>query len=159
MRHYSVNVVWSDEDNCYIAKIPEFEGLSAHGETMDEAIKEIYIALDGFIEVMKEDGEEIPAPQTYNSFSGQTRVRLSKSLHRDLTIQAKNENVSLNTYINQLLSERNAFKKILNEIKATQPSQEENFNAIRLSQELVHSTDGRYTKTEMGFQEWLGIAH
>lgn len=55
MHKYSINVVWSDEDECYIATIPEFSGLSASGDSAEEAIQEAYVALEGFIEVYKED--------------------------------------------------------------------------------------------------------
>ncbi len=47
MYKYSINVVWSDEDECYIATIPEFKGLSAFGDTQEEAIQEAFVALEG----------------------------------------------------------------------------------------------------------------
>jgi predicted RNase H-like HicB family nuclease len=105
MEKYSINIIWSDEDEAYIATIPEFPGLSAHGETAEEAIEEAKIALEGFIEVFKEDGCKLPEPQTLNDFSGQTRLRLTKSLHAKLSQEADREGVSLNTYMVQLLSE------------------------------------------------------
>ncbi len=105
MKKYSVNIVYSEEDEGYIATIPEFPGLSAYGETPEEAIEEAQIALKGFIEVFKEDGCRLPTPQTLESYSGQTRLRLPKSLHAKLSKQAEREGVSLNTYMVQLLSE------------------------------------------------------
>lgn len=120
MHNYSVEVIWSDEDECYIATIPEFPGLSAFGDAQEEAIKEAKIALKGFIKVYKEDGCELPKPYLLEPFSGQTRLRLSKSLHASLSKEAKREGVSLNTYILSILSERHNARKIehdLNEIK------------------------------------------
>ena len=53
MDKYSINIMWTDEDEGYIATIPEFPGLSAFGESPEEAIGEAKIALAGFIEVYK----------------------------------------------------------------------------------------------------------
>ena len=59
---YSVNVNWSDEDECYIATIAELPGLSAFGETAVEAVTEAHVAAEGFIEIYKEDGLSILEP-------------------------------------------------------------------------------------------------
>ena len=112
MARFSVMVQWSEEDNAYIANVPELPGLSAFGSSHEEAIKELFIAQEAYLEVLEEDGEEIPEPDIYKPFSGQTRIRLPKSLHASLNYQARKEGVSLNTYIVQLLSERNALKQI-----------------------------------------------
>ena len=112
MKNYSINIIWSDEDEAYIATIPEFPGLSAFGETEEEAIKEAKIALEGFIKVFEEDGCTIPEPQTLSEFSGQTRIRLPKSLHAKLARQADREGVSLNSYMVHLLSENHVKHQI-----------------------------------------------
>jgi len=62
MFNYSINLIWSLLDECYIATIPEFPGLSAFGKTPEEAVKEAKCACELFIEDMVEDGEEIPQP-------------------------------------------------------------------------------------------------
>ncbi len=112
MFKYSINLIWSDEDGCYVATIPEFPGLSAFGETPEEAVEEAKIAAEGFIEVYKEDGCELPEPEKLVPYSGQTRLRLPKSLHAALSREAKKEGVSLNTYLVNLLSERNIARKV-----------------------------------------------
>lgn len=120
MKKYSINIIYSEEDEGYIATVPEFPGLSAYGETPEEAIEEAQMALKGFIEVFKEDGCKIPAPQTFESYSGQTRLRLPKNLHAKLSKQAEREGVSLNTYMVQLLSENHIkyqIEKRLNKIE------------------------------------------
>jgi len=106
MNQYSINVVWSDEDNCFIATVPEFPGLSAFGDTKAEALKEAEIALCGFIEIHKEKKIELPTPQKVKEFSGQIRIRIPKSLHGKLSEFAQGEGVSLNTLIVSLLSGR-----------------------------------------------------
>ena len=118
MFKYSINLTWSDEDESYVAIVPEFPGLSAFGETPEEAVKEAKIAIEGFIKVFKEDGDEIPEPDKLRPFSGQIRLRLPKSLHSSLSNEAKRDNVSLNTYIVQLLSEKNSLESVKKEIES-----------------------------------------
>jgi predicted RNase H-like HicB family nuclease len=107
MFKYSFNVLWSDEDNSFLATIREFPGLTAFGDTPEEAISEARIAAEGFIEVIRERGMELPSPIKAKRYSGQLRLRLPVSLHEQLSKESENENVSLNTYIISLLSERN----------------------------------------------------
>jgi len=66
---YSMNLIWSEEDKSYIVTVPEFPNLSAFGKTPADAVNEAEKAIRGFIEVMKEDGSEIPKPFTLNKFA------------------------------------------------------------------------------------------
>lgn len=112
MFKYSINLEWSVEDESYIATIQEFPGLSAFGEDPEEAVKEAITAAKGFLNIIKEDGDEIPEPIVKKKFSGQTRLRLPKSLHQKLAFEANKEGVSFNTHVVTLLSEGNNSKKI-----------------------------------------------
>ncbi len=69
MSKYSVIISWSEEDNSYIASIPELKGCMADGRTREEALKEIEIAKNLWIECALEDGEEIPEPNLFNAMS------------------------------------------------------------------------------------------
>lgn len=60
---YCTNMTWSDEDSCYVATIPSFPGLSAFGETPNEAEEEAQVAVEGFLKVYKEDGLTTPEPR------------------------------------------------------------------------------------------------
>lgn len=62
MFKYSIQLFWSEEDDSYVATIEEFPGLSAFGDTPEEAAREARIAAEGFIKVLQEDGELIPEP-------------------------------------------------------------------------------------------------
>ena len=59
--------MWSDEDESYVATIPEFPGLSAFGDTPEEAAEEAKIAAEGFIQVFKEDGRTLNMPYLVRS--------------------------------------------------------------------------------------------
>ena len=47
---YAIEIVYSEEDDGYIAIVPELPGCSAFGETEEEALKEIKIAVDLWLE-------------------------------------------------------------------------------------------------------------
>jgi predicted RNase H-like HicB family nuclease len=116
MSKHSVVIKWSDQDNGFIAMIPELEGLSAFGDTPDEAVQELSEAKELYLEVLKEDGEEIPEPDLLKPYSGQIRLRLPRELHASLSEKARQEGISLNTYLVYLLSERNAYKQVKTDI-------------------------------------------
>ena len=103
---YSVQIQWSDEDDCFIATSEELPHVSAFGDTYDEAVKEFQEAMSVHLEVLGKEGQ--PEPLTLESYSGQFRVRLPRSLHRRLVMMARRENVSLNTLVIKLLSESTA---------------------------------------------------
>ena len=88
----------------YAAKVLEFDGCIATGDSREEVHNAIYEVLEGFIEDMLADGEAIPEPIGDEQFSGNLRVRMPKSLHRDLSQAAKLEGVSLNQYLINKLS-------------------------------------------------------
>jgi len=59
---YSIEIFYSGEDKGYIAVAPELPGCSAFGETEEEALKEIKLAIDLWLDVAKKEGREIPRP-------------------------------------------------------------------------------------------------
>lgn len=61
---YALQIFWSDEDETFVAVWIKFPGLSAFGETREEALKEAQIALDLMIETYLEKGVSLPEPQT-----------------------------------------------------------------------------------------------
>ena len=87
-----------------MATCSSFPGLSAFGETEEEALREAKIALDLFIESYKERGIPLPKPPKKQTFSGQLRLRLSKSLHERAARMASLDGVSLNQYINNAVN-------------------------------------------------------
>jgi len=63
MKDYHINIFYSEEDQGYIADIPDLEHCSAFGETPEEAIQEILIAKKGWIESAKKNNIPIPDPK------------------------------------------------------------------------------------------------
>ena len=62
MKDYHINIFWSDDDDCYVADIPDLAFCSAFGSTPEEALAELRIARELWLEVAHEDGKPIPPP-------------------------------------------------------------------------------------------------
>ena len=63
MSDYHVNVFFSDEDEGYIADIPDLVACAAFGETAIEALREVELAKAAWIEAARAEGKPIPAPR------------------------------------------------------------------------------------------------
>jgi len=116
MLKYSISIRWSDEDNGFIATVPEMPGLSAFGKNQSEALSELKIAAQAYIKSLRKSGKPDPIIEKISSHSGQIRLRMPKSLHGNLADSAKKESISLNTYIVTLLSKRNMEHEILKRV-------------------------------------------
>ena len=57
---YHINLFWSSEDDCWIADVPDLKPCSAHGDTREEAIRNIEDAIEGWLAVAKDRGFPIP---------------------------------------------------------------------------------------------------
>lgn len=60
---YAIEIFYSEEDEGFIAIVPELPGCSAFGRTEEDALKEVKIAMQLWLETAKEIGREVPAPQ------------------------------------------------------------------------------------------------
>ncbi len=60
MNKYEIIIYWSDEDNSFIAEVPELPGCMADGKTYQEALSNAEIVVKEWIETAKELGREIP---------------------------------------------------------------------------------------------------
>jgi len=63
LQRYSVSICFSESDDCYVASVPELEGCMAHGDTYAEAMMEIQDAMELHIEMIQEQGHELPRPK------------------------------------------------------------------------------------------------
>ena len=61
--HYHINVFWSDDDDLWIADVPDLKYCSSHGNTPGEAIANIQDAIEGWIETARETGLPVPKPK------------------------------------------------------------------------------------------------
>jgi predicted RNase H-like HicB family nuclease len=63
MDKYEVIIYWSDEDDAFIADVPELPGCMAHGSSRERALKSAKEALRLWIETAKEFNDPIPVPK------------------------------------------------------------------------------------------------
>ncbi len=63
MSDYAINIFWSEEDGEYIAVVPDLRGCSASGGSPEEALKEVQIAKQLWLETARDQGDPIPQPR------------------------------------------------------------------------------------------------
>lgn len=60
---YEIIIYWSDEDNSFLAEVPELPGCMADGKTYQEAVSNAEIVINEWIDTAKEVGRPIPQPR------------------------------------------------------------------------------------------------
>ena len=60
MTRYEVIIYWSDEDQAYLAEVPELRGCAADGATYQEALANVEVIIQEWIETAKELGRPVP---------------------------------------------------------------------------------------------------
>lgn len=63
MKDYHINIFYSEEDEGYIADIPDLKYCSAFGDTPEEALREVLIAKSAWLESARAEGKPIPLPR------------------------------------------------------------------------------------------------
>jgi predicted RNase H-like HicB family nuclease len=63
MNHYEIIIYWSNEDQAFLAEAPELPGCMAHGNSYEEALRNVRDAMAFWLDVAREQGESIPAPK------------------------------------------------------------------------------------------------
>ena len=62
MKDYHINLFYSEEDEGWIADIPDLHSCSAFGDSPEEALREVLIAKKLWIESARADGRPVPEP-------------------------------------------------------------------------------------------------
>ena len=106
MNHYTYRTEWSSEHGEYVGRCIELSWLSRWAPTMREAIASVEQAVDEFIAEREAADEDVPRPLTERQYSGKFVVRTSPALHARLTVEAAEQNVSMNHWVVQKLADR-----------------------------------------------------
>jgi len=104
IKHYTYRVIWSLEDGEYVGLCAEFPSLSYLDEDQVTALKGIVNLVEQVVIDMEANGEFVPEPLVEKKYSGKFQLRTTPELHRELTIRAAEEGVSLNRYVNTKLT-------------------------------------------------------
>ncbi len=62
MQHYAINVFWSDEDDAWVANVPDLKSCAAFGDTPEAAVAEVRVATEAWLAAAQDAGLPIPAP-------------------------------------------------------------------------------------------------
>ena len=60
---YEIIIYWSNEDESFIAEVPELPGCMADGKTYSETLSNVEIIIREWIETAEETGRQIPQPK------------------------------------------------------------------------------------------------
>lgn len=94
-------VIETSPEGGYVATIPDLKGCITQAETLAELAAMIKDAKMCWLESALDYGTEVPEPSLdapdENEYSGSYRLRIPKSLHKELVVKAKKEKVSLNS--------------------------------------------------------------
>ena len=87
----------NDESGHYFyGRILELDGCQSTADTLEELYASLNEAMELYLEVKLENNLSIPVPDVVGNYSGKFVVRLPKTLHQRLAIEAEREGVSLN---------------------------------------------------------------
>jgi len=105
---YKLEIIPDADEGGFVASYPELPGCITCGETLDEAVSNALDAKKAWVLAAMEEGIEIAAPEAFGesaeSYSGQFKLRIPKSLHKTLAEDSRKEGVSMNQYCVYLLS-------------------------------------------------------
>lgn len=114
---YRMEIVPDVEDGGYAVTFPELPGCISCGETLESAVSNALDAKKAWLEVALAEGIQIAMPDDLNEYSGQFKLRIPKSLHRQLSEHSKREGISMNQYCLYLLSRNDALHSLESTIK------------------------------------------
>lgn len=101
---FAVNLL-PDDDGSYTAHFVELPEVSAFGDTPEEALKELAVAWRAVKAAYKAKRLPIPLAPARKHYSGAFNVRIDKTLHRALAIEASRLGISLNAIVAKKLSQ------------------------------------------------------
>lgn len=101
---YTIEIIPESSGGWFVA-IKELPGCMTEADSPEEGLEEIRELQAEWLQIALEDGLPIPEPKSDGQYSGNFRLRVSRSLHHKLVESAEQDNVSLNTYCVTALAE------------------------------------------------------
>lgn len=105
---YKMEIVPDIEEGGYAVSFPDLPGCMSLGDTVEEAIRNANEAKYCWLEAAIEDGNSINEPGELDSYSGQFKLRIPRSLHKSLSEHSRAEGISMNQYCLYLLAKNDA---------------------------------------------------
>ena len=83
---YRIEIIPDVDEGGYVVSYPDLKGCISTGDSVEEAFANGEDAKREWLAAAIEDGYPIPEPTTEDAYSGQFKLRLPKSLHRQLAL-------------------------------------------------------------------------
>lgn len=106
--NYKIEILRDEFEGGYVFSIPELKGCITCVNQLDDGMRMLEDAKKQWIIAALESGYEIPEPNSLEDYSGQFKLRLPKSLHKELSEKSKQEGISMNQYCLYLLSKNSS---------------------------------------------------
>ena len=108
---YRMEIVEDTDEGGFVVSFPELPGCITCGQTIEAAIRNAKDAKCAWLQAAQENEIPIPEPNELQRYSGQFKLRLPKSLHKQLAEAARQEGISMNQYCVFLLSRNGALQQ------------------------------------------------
>jgi predicted HicB family RNase H-like nuclease len=92
---YAKVVEWSEEDSCFVGRIPALSYGGVHGKDRAKVFAEICQVAEEIVALYMEDGRRLPASKA-KKYSGKFLLRITPGLHEALALEAEKSGKSLN---------------------------------------------------------------
>ncbi|MGF1601595.1 MAG: type II toxin-antitoxin system HicB family antitoxin [Thermosynechococcaceae cyanobacterium] len=100
---YLYRTCWSQEDQEFVGLCAEFPSLSYLDPDPAHALTGIMEVVEFCLEDLAAQGDPIPEPLALKKFSGRFQVRIPAEQHRQLAIEAAEQEISLNRLVSSRL--------------------------------------------------------
>ena len=102
--HFTYRVSWSEEDGEHVGTCLEFPSLSHLADDPEEALHGVRKLVADVVAELRSNNEPIPQPLADTRYSGKFLTRIPPELHRQLALEAAQEQISLNRLVSMRLS-------------------------------------------------------
>lgn len=102
---FTIRHLSPEDGGGYLIEFPDLPGCISDGETIEETIENGIDAVQCWIQAATAAKREIPKPDDLGSVSGKWVQRVPKSLHKRLTLQAREDGVSLNMLVVSMIAQ------------------------------------------------------
>lgn len=102
-RQYVKLVEWSEEDQCFIGRVPGLALGGVHGKNEKKVYEKLCVLVDEWIAIHDEEQAPLPPATAGKTYSGKFNLRVGEELHEKLTLESLKVGESLNSYVVKVL--------------------------------------------------------
>lgn len=107
--NYKIEIVKDETEGGYVLSIPELKGCLTCADNLEKGMEMLEDAKKQWLTAALESGYEVPEANALEKYSGQFKLRIPRSLHKELSEMSQREGISMNQYCLYLLSKNSGF--------------------------------------------------